>query len=135
MKRVLILCTGNSCRSQMAEFIWRELGRGQWESFSAGSQPSGYVHPLAIRAMAEIGMDITAGASKSVDLFREELFDIAVTVCDNARDACPYFPGAGQQFHWPFDDPAEAMGTDEEQMQVFRRVRDEITAKIKSFLA
>lgn len=134
MKRVLILCTGNSCRSQMAEFLWRELGRGQWETFSAGSRPSGYVHPLAIRAMAEVGIDITSGASKSVDLYRDERFDIAVTVCDNARDACPFFPGASQLLHWPFDDPADATGTDEEQIQVFRRVRDEIAGKIKSFL-
>lgn len=135
MKRVLILCTGNSCRSQMAEAIWEQLGHGQWESESAGSRPSGYVHPLAIEATKEIGLDLAGYKSKSLDQFTDQSFDLVVTVCDNAKESCPVFPGAVQTLHWPFDDPADATGSDEEKMVVFRRVRDEISAKIKSYLA
>ncbi len=134
MQRVLILCTGNSCRSQMAEALWASLGAGNWQSESAGSKPSGYVHPLAIRAMQELDIDISANASKSLDQFRDESFDLVVTVCDNAKDSCPVFPGAKQTLHWPFDDPADATGTDEEQIVVFRRVRDEIKEKIQKHL-
>lgn len=135
MKRVLILCTGNSCRSQMAEGLWRELGAGEWEAVSAGSKPAGYVHPLAVQAMAEIGIDLSHGESKSVEPFADQRFDVVVTVCDNARDACPLFPGAGQTLHWPFDDPAHAVGTDEERMAEFRRVRDEIRSAIQAYLS
>ena len=134
MKRVLVLCTGNSCRSQMAEGFFHELGNGRWESHSAGSKPSGYVHPLAVQAMKERGFDISAGVSKSVDEFNGQEFDLVVTVCDNAHEACPIFPGAKDRQHWPFDDPADATGSDEEQMRVFVRVRDEIEHKISSFL-
>lgn len=133
-KRVLIICTGNSCRSQMAEGLWRMVGEGQWESFSAGSQPAGYVHPLAIEAMREIGIDLSAARSKHVDEFAGQAFDLVVTVCDNARETCPIFPGAKQTLHWPFDDPAHARGTDEQQMVVFRRVRDEIKNRIRQYL-
>lgn len=135
MNRVLILCTGNSCRSQMAEGLWKSLGAGAWSAESAGSKPAGYVHPLAIRAMQEIGLDLSRAESKSVDVFRDERFDLVVTVCDHARDACPTFPNAAQVLHWPFDDPAHAPGTDEEKLPVFRRVRDEIAARIRRFLA
>ena len=134
MKRVLSLCTGNSCRSQMAERLWVELGAGQWEAESAGSKPSGYVHPLAIQAMGELGFDISANASKSLEPFQGQPFDLVVTVCDNAQEACPTFPGARQMLHWPFDDPADAVGSEEEQMIVFRRVRDEIQTKIQAYL-
>jgi len=134
MKRVLILCTGNSCRSQMAEALWETLGDGEWSSESAGSKPSGYVHPLAIKAMSELGVDISTHESKSLDQFREQNFDLVVTVCDNAKESCPVFAGATQTFHWPFDDPADATGTEEEQMLFFRRVRDEIKDKINSYL-
>ncbi len=134
MKRVLILCTGNSCRSQMAETLWETLGHGQWESESAGSKPSGYVHPLAIRAMQELGIDISKNTSKSLDQFREQSFDLVVTVCDNAKKSCPVFPGAKNTLHWPFDDPADATGTDDEKMVVFRRVRDEIKETIQNYL-
>lgn len=133
-KRVLILCTGNSCRSQMAERIWEQLGAGRWSASSAGSDPAGYVHPLAIQALQEMNLDVTGLESKHVDQFNDEAIDLAVTVCDNAREACPLFPNAVQTLHWPFDDPADASGTDAERMAVFRRVRDEIHAKIKSFL-
>lgn len=135
MKRVLILCTGNSCRSQMAEGLWRELGAGQWEAVSAGSKPAGYVHPLAIQAMKEIGIDLSSGVSKSAEPFADQRFDVVVTVCDNAREACPVFPGAGVTLHWPFDDPAHAVGTEEERMAEFRRVRDEIRSAIQNYLS
>ncbi|MBI1314418.1 arsenate reductase ArsC [bacterium] len=134
MKRVLILCTGNSCRSQMAEALWESLGKGEWEAESAGSKPSGYVHPLAIRAMQELDIDISTNTSKSLDQFRNEPFDLVVTVCDNAQESCPVFPGAKQTLHWPFDDPADATGTEDEQMAFFRRVRDEIRHRIERYL-
>lgn len=134
MKRVLILCTGNSCRSQMAEALWEAIGAGQWESESAGSRPSGYVHPLAIRAMQELDMDLSSHRSKSLDEFRDQDFDLVVTVCDNAKESCPVFSGAKQTLHWPFDDPADATGSEEDQIPVFRRVRDEIKDRITQFL-
>lgn len=118
----------------MAEYLWRELGDGAWEAVSAGSKPAGYVHPLAIRAMAEIGIDVSSGESKSVEPFANERFDLVVTVCDNAREACPVFPGAEATLHWPFDDPAHAVGTDEDRMAEFRRVRDEIRDRINLYL-
>ena len=134
MKRVLILCTGNSCRSQMAEAIWADLGNGEWDAYSAGSKPSGYVHPLAIEAMKELGVDIGGYESKSASDFQHQPFDLVVTVCDNAREDCPIYPEAKETLHWPFDDPADAQGTNEEKMPTFRRVRDEIKAKIGEYL-
>lgn len=134
MKRVLILCTGNSCRSQMAEELWKSLGASEWQAESAGSKPSGYVHPLAIQAMNELDIDLSANTSKSLDQFAEQEFDLVVTVCDNAKESCPVFPGATETLHWPFDDPADATGTDEEKMILFRRVRDEIKEKIQTWL-
>ena len=134
MQRVLIVCTGNSCRSQMAESLWKALGKGEWQSESAGSNPSGYVHPLAIRSMQELNLDISANRSKSLDLFYNESFDLVVTVCDNAKDSCPFFPGAGKLLHWPFNDPAHATGTDDEKMVAFRQVRDAIQEKIHTYL-
>ena len=133
-KRVLVLCTGNSCRSQMAEGLFRELGNGEWESFSAGSAPSGYVHPLAIEAMKQRGIDISSGTSKSISEFEGQEFDLVVTVCDHANEACPFIPGAKERKHWPFDDPADAAGTDEEKMHTFVRVRNEIEKQITEFL-
>ncbi len=134
MKRVLILCTGNSCRSQMAEALWKSLGGDQWHAESAGSHPSGFVHPLAIRAMQEIDIDISTRRSKSVDEFQDRTFDLVITVCDNAKDFCPSFSGARQILHWPFEDPADAAGSEEERMQIFRRVRDEIREQIVRYL-
>ena len=95
MKRVLILCTGNSCRSQMAEALWEKLGEGEWAAASAGSKPAGYVHPLAVRAMRELDIDISANESKSLSQFQNQPFDLVVTVCDNAKESCPVFSGAG----------------------------------------
>lgn len=135
MKSVLILCTGNSCRSQMAEALWESLGQGAWSAVSAGSRPAGYVHPLAIRVMQELGIDLSRHTSKSLDRFVDDDFDLVVTVCDNAREACPVFAGAKQTLHWPFDDPAHATGTEDEKLAEFRRVRDEIRDRIKQFLA
>ena len=134
MKRVLILCTGNSCRSQMAEALWKTLGQGQWDAYSAGSVPTGHIHPLAIRAMQEKGISLVGYESKSAALFNNEPFDLVVTVCDNARETCPVYPNAQQIQHWPFEDPADATGTEEERMKTFRRVRDEIETKIRSYL-
>lgn len=134
MKRVLILCTGNSCRSQMAEALWNQLGQGEWLAESAGSRPAGFVHPLAIRAIAERGLDLSTHTSKSLDSFRDQTFDLVVTVCDHAKESCPWFAGGTETQHWPFADPADATGTEEQQLDVFRRVRDEIEATIEEYL-
>jgi arsenate reductase len=134
MKKVLILCTGNSCRSQMAEGLWNKLGRGEWQAVSAGSNPAGYVHPLAIDVMHDVGVDLDGAVSKHLDQFQGELFDLVVTVCDNARESCPAFPAAVQTLHWPFEDPAHFAGSDGERRAGFARVRDEIAAKIGGYL-
>jgi arsenate reductase len=134
-QRVLFLCTGNSCRSHMAEGLLRALGGDKFEAFSAGSKPTGYVHPLAIEAMRELNIDISRHASKSFAAFDGQMFDYFITVCDNAREACPAYPGAANQLHWSFDDPALASGTNEQKMTVFRRVRDEIRQHVQFFLA
>ncbi|MGA2220261.1 MAG: arsenate reductase ArsC [Verrucomicrobiia bacterium] len=133
-KRVLFLCTGNSCRSHMAEGLLRSLAGDRFEVFSAGAKPTGHVHPFAIGAMREAGIDISKHESKSVDTFSGQKFDYVITVCDNAREACPNFPGATHQLHWSFDDPAQAQGNDEQKMRVFRRVRDEIRHRIRRFI-
>jgi len=133
-KRVLILCTGNSCRSQMAEVIWRTQSDGQWEAVSAGSRPSGYVHPLALKALEEIDLPSENLTSKSSDPFIEEAFDLVVTVCGNAQADCPVWPGAAELLHWPFEDPADATGSDEEKMECFRKVRDQIRERIAQYL-
>ena len=133
-KRVLILCTGNSCRSQMAEGLWRKLDADSWEVFSAGSQPTGNVHALAIEVMREGGIDISRQSSKHVEQFIEQPFDLVVTVCDGARETCPTFPGAKQTEHWPFDDPAGTDAAGNDQLGVFRRVRDEIEETIRNYL-
>lgn len=130
---ILILCTGNSCRSHLAEGILREaLGAG-YQVGSAGSKPAGYVHPLAIKVMTEIGIDISAHRSKHLDEFLNGEVETVITVCGNADQACPVFPGQVNRHHFPFDDPAHAAGTEEEQLQVFRRVRDEIRAVFTAY--
>ena len=123
---VLILCTGNSCRSHLAEGILRQAAGDLVEVASAGSKPAGYVHPLAIRALGEIGIDISAHTSKHLNEFTARPVETVITVCGNADQVCPVFPGQLNRHHWPFDDPAHAAGSDEEKMAVFRRVRDEI---------
>ena len=133
MKRVLILCTGNSCRSQMAEGWLRHFGGSEIEVYSAGTRPS-FVHPLAIQVMKEIGIDISSHTPKHVDQFLEQSFDYVITVCDNAKETCPVFFGkVGTQLHIGFEDPAEASGTDEEVLSVFRKVRDEIEEQFRKF--
>lgn len=131
--RILILCTGNSARSQMAEGLLRHDGGDGYEVHSAGTQP-GQVNPLAIMAMNEIGIDITGHRSKSVEEFIGQDFDYVITVCDNARESCPVFPGKAQFIHWSFEDPAAAKGGEEQRLAVFRRIRDEIREKLREFI-
>ncbi len=133
-KRVLILCTGNSCRSQIAEGWWRKLGGDKWDVFSAGSKPVGFVHPLAVEAMREVDVDLSAQSSKHVDEFAGQPFDLVITVCDSAREACPTLPGAERTEHWLFDDPAAAAGTSGEVLVAFQQVCDQIRDRIASFL-
>ena len=133
MAKILILCTGNSCRSQMAESFLKSLDRSLQVS-SAGTKPAERVHPLAVKVMNEIGIDISANKSKSVEGFVNESFDYVVTVCDDAKEACPVFIGKVQhRLHMGFEDPAEASGTEEEVLAVFRRVRDEIKNAFSNF--
>ncbi len=132
MTRVLFLCTHNSARSQMAEGMLRAWGGDRYEVASAGTEAT-EVRPLAIQAMAEIGIDISGHESKTSEPFAGEWFDYAITVCADGA-ACPYFPTAGKQLHWSFDDPSGATGTGAERLEVFRRVRDEIAARIRAEL-
>ncbi|MCW1887526.1 arsenate reductase ArsC [Luteolibacter flavescens] len=132
---VLILCTGNSCRSHLAEGILRAAAGDIIDVRSAGSKPAGYVHPLAVKAMAEIGIDLASHRSKHLDEFLSRDIHTVITVCGNADQACPIFPGQMQRHHWNFDDPAHATGTEDEQMAVFRRVRDEIRKVFEAYAA
>jgi arsenate reductase len=129
-KKVLFLCTENSCRSQMAEGILRHLMGNEFEVFSAGIRPS-IVNPIAIKVMAEIGIDISGHRSKSVDEFHGTSFDFVITTCDAARETCPFFTGKARHLHWSFNDPAEARGSEDEILSAFRKVRDEIKSKIQ----
>lgn len=131
-KRVLILCTGNSARSQMAEGLLRHIAGDRFDVYSAGTIAS-FVRPQAIRAMDEIGIDIGPHRSKSVDKFAGQSFDHVITVCDNAKQNCPIFTGKTERIHWSFDDSAEATGSEDDVMNVFRRVRDEIRRRLESF--
>lgn len=132
---VLILCTGNSCRSHLAEGILRAAAGELVEVHSAGSKPAGYVHPKAIQVMREIGIDISAHASKHMDDFLDRDITTVITVCGNADQACPRFPGQVHRHHWGFDDPAHATGTEEEILAEFRRVRDEIKRVFEAYAA
>ena len=126
MKTVLFLCTGNSCRSQMAEAIVNARYSNEWQAFSAGTKPAGYVHPKAIQVLAEIGI-AHSGTSKQIDELHTRDFDLVITVCDSAAEECPVWPGkAGKRIHHSFVDPAKAEGNDEEQLAVFRLVRGEM---------
>jgi arsenate reductase len=131
-KRVLILCTGNSARSQMAEGILREIGGDDFEVASAGISPS-HVRPEAIKVMSELGLDISDHRSKSLDEFMGQQFDYVITVCDNANEHCPVFPGQTERIHWSFEDPAAADCDEPARLDVFRRVRDEIKARLENF--
>jgi len=118
----------------MAEGLWKAETDGDWEVYSAGSSPVGFVHPLAIQSMSEAGLDISNYHSKHLDQFLHDSFDLVVTVCDNAAQHCPVFPGAKQTLHWPFPDPAEVQGTQEERLAAFRSTRDQIVTRIKIHL-
>lgn len=131
-ERVLILCTGNSARSQMAEGLLRHDGGSRFEVFSAGVSPSS-VRPEAVEAMREMGIDISGQRSKSVEEFAGQAFDYVITVCDNAREQCPFFPAGTKRIHWSFDDPASAKGDRAARLAVFRRVRDEIRTRLDEF--
>lgn len=132
---VLILCTGNSCRSHLAEGILRAAAGDSLNVQSAGSKPAGFVHPLAIQVMKEIGVDISAHRSKHMNDYLQQPVETVITVCGNADQACPMFPGQLNRHHWGFDDPAHAPGTDEEKLTVFRRVRDEIKMVFEAYAA
>jgi len=133
IKKVLLLCTKNSVRSQMAEGLMQALGHHRFKAQSAGTAPT-QVHPLAIQVMKEIGIDISHHTSKSLNLFLNEEFDYIITLCDHAAMSCPTFPGQGKRLHWSIEDPGTAMGTIEEKLVVFRRIRDEIKTKIEELL-
>jgi arsenate reductase (thioredoxin) len=131
--RVLFLCTHNSARSQMAEGLLRHLAGDRFEAMSAGTEAT-HVRPLAIKAMEEIGIDISGQESKTLDRYLNEPFDHVITVCDDANEACPFFPGAANRLHWSFEDPSKAEGTEEERLEVFRRVRDGISDRVQAEL-
>jgi arsenate reductase len=135
MKRVLFLCTGNSCRSQMAQVIMNRFGKGRFEAFSAGSKPAGYVHPLAIKTLEDAKLSAEGLRCKSWEEFEGQPFDFVITVCDRAKETCPIWPGQPITAHWGFEDPAQAAGTDEEKSRVFRKVFTEIQTRISLFLA
>ncbi|MGN6553729.1 MAG: arsenate reductase ArsC [Verrucomicrobiota bacterium] len=132
---ILILCTGNSCRSHLAEGVLRATAGDLLDVQSAGSKPAGHVHPLAVQVMREIGIDISAHRSKHMNDFLRQPIETVITVCGNADQACPTFPGQVNRHHWGFDDPAHAAGTDEEKLTVFRRVRDEIKRVFDAYAA
>lgn len=131
-KRILVLCTGNSARSQMGEGLFRHEGGAGYDVFSAGTKPAS-VRPEAIAVMREAGIDISGHRSKSVDEFAGQSFDYVVTVCDNARDNCPAFPGGTQRVHWSLEDPAAVAGSETERLSAFRRIRDQIHERVKEF--
>jgi arsenate reductase len=133
-KRVLILCTGNSCRSQMAAAWVNHLLADRWEAHSAGTSPAERVHPLAVRVMAEVSIDLSGRIPQHVDRFVREPWDLVVTVCDSAKETCPHFPGRFEKRHVSFFDPALAEGSEEERLAVFRRVRDEIRERLLPIL-
>ena len=130
--RVLILCTGNSARSQMAEGLLRHDAGDVYEVFSAGTKPT-RVRPEAITVMREVGIDISGHRSKSVDEFAGQDFDYVITVCDNAKESCPIFPAKTKRIHWSIEDPAAVQGSEEETLTAFRRARDELRARLQAF--
>jgi arsenate reductase len=132
---VLILCTGNSCRSHIAEGILRAAAGDILDVQSAGSHPAGFVHPFAIKVMAEIGLDITRHRSKHLNEFLNQPVETVITVCGNADQVCPMFPGQVNRHHWGFDDPAHATGSEEDRLAMFRRVRDEMRRVFEAYAA
>ena len=134
MKKILVLCTGNSCRSQIAEGYLRYFAKDKAEVYSAGIETHG-VNPRAIATMKEDGIDISGHTSNNVNEYQNINFDFVITVCDNAQENCPYFPGSAQKFHYNFPDPAKAAGSEEEIMEVFQNVREQIKAYCQEFVA
>ena len=132
-KKVLILCTGNSCRSHMAEGILRAAAGDLFDVFSAGSKPAGRVHPGSIAVLKEIGIDISSHTSKHLDTFLDAGIDTVITVCGNANDACPVFPGQITRYHWGFEDPPHATREGEDELEAFRRVRDQIKLVFEAY--
>ena len=132
-KKILFLCTHNSARSQMAEGLLRHLATDRFEAMSAGTEAT-RVRELAVRAMDEIGIDISGQESKTLDRYLQEPFDYVITVCDDANEACPFFPGAANRLHWSFEDPSKVEGTEEERLKVFRSVRDRIKDRVQADL-
>jgi arsenate reductase (thioredoxin) len=132
--RVLVLCTHNSARSQMAEGLLRALAPERFDVASAGTEAT-RVHPLAIRVMSELGIDLSGHSSKTLDRFLAEPWDYVITVCDSANERCPIFPGRATRLHWSFEDPSAAVGTEDDRVAVFRRVRDAIAARLRGWLA
>jgi arsenate reductase len=132
-RRVLFLCTGNSCRSQMAEAIVNDRLGDEWEAVSAGTKPAGYVHPKALQVLREIGID-HQGQSKLADEYRSLTLDLVVTVCDSAAEECPVWLGPGKRAHHSFEDPAKASGSEEQVLEAFRKVRDQIAEEIPALL-
>jgi arsenate reductase len=134
MQRVLILCTHNSARSQMAEGLLRHMAADRFEVESAGTVET-RVDPFAIAAMKELGIDISSHTSKTLDRFLDQRWDCVITVCDNANESCPFFPGAASRLHWSFEDPSAAKGSDDEKLAAFRRIRDQIRERLEAFVA
>lgn len=132
--RIIIICTGNSCRSQMAEAWFNHLAPNAVSAMSAGSKPAGYVHPMAMEVMDEVGISLRENVSKSLIPFTQQEFDYVITVCDDAAESCPVFPRPGVRIHWPFEDPAKFSGSEDETRQVFRVTRDLIRSRIDAFL-
>src|SRR6202142_1083043 len=133
MKRILFLCTGNSCRSQMAQVIMNRYGKGRFEAFSAGSKPAGFVHPLAIKTLEDVNLPTEGLRCKSWEEFEGQPFDFVITVCDRAKESCPVWPGQPITAHWGFEDPAYAVGADEQKERIFRKVFTEIQTRISLF--
>lgn len=134
-QKVLILCTGNSCRSHMAEGILRDTAGDLFEIFSAGSNPKGEVHPLAIKALKEIDIDISHHTSDHLDLYINSGIDTVITVCDNAKEACPVFPNSPKSYHWSFEDPPHAILEGESELNAFRRIRDQIKLVFQAYVS
>jgi arsenate reductase len=134
MTRILILCTGNSARSQISEGLFRNLGGDGVEAHSAGTHPAGMVHPLAVESMRERGIDITSQYSKSMDVYKGQSFDYVITVCDEAHQECPFFPGARHQLHWSTPDPSFVAGSEKDRLDAFRNTVASLEQRIRDFL-
>lgn len=134
MLKIMFLCTGNSCRSQMAEGLTNALGGERLKAYSAGLSPAGYIHPVAIKVMEEIGIDISKQSSKPIDMDLLNEMDYVITFCGDAEETCPVTPPHIKKLHWGLTDPAKAEGSEEEKLRIFREVRDEIRKRIEAFI-